>query len=225
VADNIDGLRNSPDDRVIQEQTLAPFSRRPQIECRRGHDDRHYPNTNTVSAMTHVNVLIIVGLRAASVNRELAKVAADSSADGIALNMFDRLTEVPQYRETFENGGTPSAVENLRAAAAEADAVIIVTTYQGRVPAAVHNAIDWLTHRWDQAALHDKPLAVVGRAAGCYSGVWSHQTEDADRIAESRVIESITVSNLAEAIRKLACEVDAAGQHTGTNSAAHQPLR
>jgi NAD(P)H-dependent FMN reductase len=175
--------------------------------------------------MTDVNVLIIVGLRAASVNRELAKVAADSSADGIALNMFDSLTELPQYRETFENRGTPSAVKNLRAAAAEADAVIIVTTYQGRVPAAVHNAIDWLTHRWDQAALHDKPLAVVGRAAGCYSGVWSHRTEDADRIVESRVIESITVSNLAEAIRKLACEVDAAGQHTGTNSAAHQPLR
>jgi len=175
--------------------------------------------------MTDVNVLIIVGLRAASVNRELAKVAADSSADGIALNMFDSLTELPQYRETFEDRQTPSSVEDLRTAAAEADAVIIVTTYQGRVPAAVHNAIDWLTHRWDQAALHDKPLAVVGRAADCYSGVWSHRTEDADRIAESRVIESMTVSNLAEAIRKLACEVDAAGQHMGTNSAAHQPLR
>ena len=179
----------------------------------------------TVSVMTHVNVLIIVGLRAASVNRELTKVAADSSTDGIALNMFDSLTELPRYRETFENNRTPSSVEDLRTAAAEADAVIIVTTYHGHVPAAVHNAIDWLTRRWDQAALHDKPLAVIGRASGCYSGVWSHQTEDADRIAESRVIESITVSNLAEAIRKLACEVDAAGQHTGTNSAAHQPQR
>jgi NAD(P)H-dependent FMN reductase len=175
--------------------------------------------------MTDVNVLIIVGLRAASVNRELAKVAADSSADGIALNMFDSLTELPRYRETFEDRQPPSSVEDLRTAAAEADAVIIVTTYHGHVPAAVHNAIDWLTRRWDQAALHDKPLAVIGRASGCYSGVWSHQTEDADRIAESRVIESITVSNLAEAIRKLACEVDAAGQHTGTNSAAHQRLR
>jgi len=105
--------------------------------------------------------------------------------------------------------------------------VLIVTTYQGRVPAAVHNAIDWLTRRWDQAGLHDKPLAVIGRASGCYSGVWSHQTEDADRIAESRVIESITVSNLREAIKKLACEVHAgdAGQQTGTIAAARQPLR
>ena len=45
--------------------------------------------------MTDINVLIIVGLRAASVNRELAEVAADSSADGIALNMFDSLTDLP----------------------------------------------------------------------------------------------------------------------------------
>ena len=85
--------------------------------------------------------------------------------------------------------------------------MLVVTTYHGRVPAVVHNAIDWLTRRWDQAALHDKPLAVIGRAAGCYSGVWSHQTEDADGIAGARVIESITVSTLRDGINKLAGEV------------------
>lgn len=157
--------------------------------------------------MTAINVLIIVGLRAASVNRELATVAADSSTDGIALNMFESLTDLPRYSETFENCGTPSSVDALRTAAAEADAVLIVTTYQGRMPAVVHNAIDWLTRRWDQTALHDKPLAVIGRAAGCYSGVWSHQTEDADGIAGARVIESITVSTLRDGINKLAGEV------------------
>jgi NAD(P)H-dependent FMN reductase len=177
--------------------------------------------------MTDINVLIIVGLRAASVDRELAKVAADGPADGIALNRFDSLTELPRYRETFEDLETPSSVGDLRRAAAEADAVLIVTTYHGRVPTVVHNAIDWLTRRWDQAALHDKPLAVIGRASGCYSGVWSHQTEDADRIAGPRVIESITVSDLAEAVKKLAGEVRAgdADRATGTAAAAHQPLR
>ena len=105
--------------------------------------------------------------------------------------------------------------------------MLILTTYHGRVPAVVHNAIDWLTRRWDQAGLHDKPLAVIGRASGCYSGVWSHQTEDADRIAGPRVIESITVSNLREAIKKLACEVHAgdAGRETGNVAAASQPQR
>jgi NAD(P)H-dependent FMN reductase len=171
-----------------------------------------------VSVMTDINVLIIVGLRAASVNRELAKVAADSSADGIALNMFDSLTDLPRYSETFENRETPSSVGALRTAAAEADAVLIVTTYHRRVPAVVHNAIDWLTRQWDQAALHDKPLAVIGRASGCYSGVWSHQTEDADRIAGPRVIDSITVSNLREAIQKLASEVQACDASNSASS-------
>jgi NADPH-dependent FMN reductase len=177
--------------------------------------------------MTDIKVLIIVGLRAASVSRELATVAADSSADGIALTMFDSLTELPRYRETFENRGTPSCVDALRAAAAEADAVLIVTTYHGRVPAAVHNAIDWLTRRWDQAALHDKPLAVIGRASGCYSGVWSHQPEDAYGVAEPRVIESITVSDLAEAIKKLAGEVHGGdeGREADAVAAAHLPLK
>ena len=164
-----------------------------------------------LSVMTDINVLIIVGLRAGSVHRVLAKVAADSAGDGITLNTFDSLSDLPWYSETLEKHRTPSSVEALRRAAAEADAVLIVTNYHGRVPAVVHNAIDWLTRRWDQGALHDKPLAAIGRAAGCYSGVWSHQAEDADGIAGPRVIESITVPTLREAIKTLTCEV-----HAGT---------
>ena len=45
--------------------------------------------------MTDISVLIIVGLRAGSVNRELTEAAADSSTDGIALNMFESLTDLP----------------------------------------------------------------------------------------------------------------------------------
>jgi NAD(P)H-dependent FMN reductase len=172
--------------------------------------------------MTDINVLTIVGLRAGFVIRELAKVEADCSADGIALNMFDSLSDLPRYSETLEGRATPGSVGALRTAAAEAGAVLIVTTYHGRVPAAVHNAIDWLTRRWDQAALHDKPLAVIGRASGCYSGVWSHQTQDADRNAGPRVIESITVSTLREAIKKLACEVRAGD---GSNPASSARLQ
>ena len=106
-------------------------------------------------------MLIIVGLGAGSLARELAEVAADGSADEIALKIFDNLTDLPRYSESFEKRGTPSSVEALRTVAAQADVVLIVTTYRGRVPAVVNNAIDWLTRRWDQAALHDKPLAVI----------------------------------------------------------------
>ena len=100
--------------------------------------------------------------------------------------------------------------------------MLILTTYHGRVPAVVHNAIDWLTRRWDQAALHDKPLAVIGRASDCYSGVWSHQAEDADRISGSRVIESITVSTLRKAIKKLGCEMRAGDPSNSASSSRLQ---
>jgi hypothetical protein len=167
------------------------------------------PDPKKASTMTDVNVLIIVGLPAGSVNRALAKIAVESVADGITLNVFDTLGELPRYSETLEGGGTPSSVGALRTAAAEADAVLVVTNYHRRIPTVVHNAINWLTERWDEAALHDKPLAIIGRAGGCYSGVWSHQTDDADGTARSRIIEPITVSTLREAVKQLGCEVDA----------------
>jgi NAD(P)H-dependent FMN reductase len=183
------------------------------------------PNRTTVTAVTDINVLIIVGLHAASINSELSEAVADCSADGITLTTVGSLTDLPCYSETFEHRGTPSSVRALRTAAAAADAVVIVTTYHERVPTVVNNAIDWLTRRWDQPALHDKPLAVIGRASDCYSGVWSHQTESADRIAGTRVIESITVSNLREAIKRLACEVRTTNGARGTIGAIHQRLR
>ena len=187
-----------------------------RIECeRQGRDDCYYSNAKTVSDMTGINVLTIVGLCAGSAARALAKAAADSSADGITLNTFDSLSDLPRYSEALENRGTPSSVGALRTAATEADAVLVVTTYHGRIPAMVHNAIDWLTRRWDQGALHDKPLAVIGRAAGCYSGVWSHHTDDADGIAGHRVIEPITVSTLRKAIKMLAGEVHASNEPSG----------
>jgi hypothetical protein len=95
----------------------------------------------------------------------------------------------------------------LRAAAIEADAVLIVTSYRGRIPSVAHSAIDWLTRRWCHGALHDKPLAVVGRSAGCYSGVWSRQIEDAQGDLGPRVIEPLEVPTLREVMKKLADEV------------------
>lgn len=162
--------------------------------------------------MTDVNVLIIVGVPAGSVNRVLAEVAAESAADGITLTVFDRLSELPRYSETLDVHGTPSSVGALRTAAAEADAVLVVTNYRGPIPSMVSNAIDWLTRRWDQAALHEKPLAVIGRAAGCYIGVWSHRAVDADGTARSRIIGPITVSTLRTAVKQLGCEVHGGGE-------------
>jgi NAD(P)H-dependent FMN reductase len=103
-----------------------------RIKYRQRRNDCYCPEDGY--ALTGINVLIIVGLRAGAVIRELTKVEADCSADGITLNMFDSLSDLPRYSETLEGRGTPRSVEALRTDAAEADAVLVVTTYHGRVP-------------------------------------------------------------------------------------------
>jgi len=82
---------------------------------------------------------------------------------------------------------------------------MVLTHYYRHIPATVHNAIDWLTRRWNRGALHDKPLAVIGPTEDGYSGVWSRRhTEESRRVAGTRVIEPITVTTLHEAVAKLA---------------------
>ena len=110
-----------------------------------------------------INVLVLVGLPAGPVNRALSRHAIDSSPDGVLVNVFDDLIRLPRYNEALETHGTPDTVVALRTAATEADAVLVVTNYRGRIPSMAHSAIDWLTRRWRHATLDDKPLAVVSR--------------------------------------------------------------
>jgi NAD(P)H-dependent FMN reductase len=171
----------------------------------------HTPN----AVPDFIIVLVLVGLPAGPINRALSRHALDSSPDGVLVHVFDELALLPHYSEALEAEGIPDPVVALRAAASDADAVLVVTSYRGRVPSMVHTAIDWLTRRWHHGGLHDKPLAVIGRSTGCYSGVWSREVEDIHGGLGSRVIEPLTVPTLGEAIKRLADEV-----HGGSASAA-----
>jgi hypothetical protein len=162
-----------------------------------------------------ITVLVLVGLLAGPVNRAVSRHAIDSSPDGVMVHVFDDLAHLPRYNAALETHGTPDAVVALRAAASEADAVLVITSYRGRVPSMAHSAIDWLTRRWRHGALHDKPIAVIGRSTGCYSGVWSRQVEDTHGRMGPRAIEPLTVPTLRVAVKKLADEV-----HGGSAAAA-----
>jgi NAD(P)H-dependent FMN reductase len=153
-----------------------------------------------------ITVLVLVGLPAGLVNRAMSRYVLDSSPDGVMVHVFDDLAHLPRYNEALETDGTPDAVIDLRLAASEADAVLVVTSYRGRVPSMAHSAIDWLTRRWRPGELHKKPIAVIGRSTGCYSGVWTRQIEDNYGRPGCRVIEPITVPTLREAVKRLADE-------------------
>ena len=161
-----------------------------------------------------IHVLVLVGLPAGPVNRALSRHAIDSSPDGVMVNVFNDLARLPATAKPWKPRGSRTLSSTcvwpllrlMRCSSSRATA--------GEFPRA-HNAIDWLTRRWRHGALHDKPLAVVGRSAGRYSGVWSRQIEYTRGGLGPRVIEPLTVPTLREAVKKLADEV-----HGGSAAAA-----
>jgi len=147
--------------------------------------------------MGRATVLTLVGsLRAASINRQLAEAAAHAAPDHVDVIHYDGLDEIPFYNEDLDTDDPPAAVGALRAAVANADAVLIVTPeYNGTIPAVLKNAIDWLSRPYGNSAVTDKPLAVVGTAMGRFGGVWAHDdTRKSFGIAGARVVDSITLS-------------------------------
>jgi NAD(P)H-dependent FMN reductase len=157
----------------------------------------------TVAEMkSDIQVLAFVGsLRAASINRKIAELAADVAPDGVTVTVFEGLNELPFYNEEIDDATNPDApalapVAALRAAAADADAALVVTPeYNGGIPAVIKNAIDWLSRPFGNGALKDKPLAVIGGSMGQYGGVWAHdETRKTFGIAGAQVLEGIKLS-------------------------------
>jgi NAD(P)H-dependent FMN reductase len=147
--------------------------------------------------MSDIKVLVLLGsLRAASINRQLAELAVESAPDGVSLQLFDRLGELPFYNEDIDTDDVAETVVALRDAAADADAALVVTPeYNGSIPGVLKNAIDWLSRPYGNGALKGKPLAVVGAALGQYGGVWAHdETRKSFGIAGPRVVEDLKLS-------------------------------
>jgi NAD(P)H-dependent FMN reductase len=152
--------------------------------------------------VAEIKILALVGsLRAASINRKIAELAAAVAPDGVTVTIFEGLAELPFYNEEIDDTMTPGApalapVAALRAAAADADAALVVTPeYNGSIPAVIKNAIDWLSRPFGDGALKDKPLAVIGGSFGQYGGVWAHdETRKSFGIAGARVVEAIKLS-------------------------------
>jgi len=147
--------------------------------------------------MSDAKVLVLLGsLRAASINRQLAALATESAPEGVHLQLFDRLGELPFYNEDLDTDDVAEPVKALRAAAADADAALVVTPeYNGSIPAVLKNAIDWLSRPFGNGALKGKPVAVVGAAHGRYGGVWAHdETRKSFGIAGVRVVEDLKLS-------------------------------
>jgi chromate reductase, NAD(P)H dehydrogenase (quinone) len=124
-----------------------------------------------------MRVLAIAGsLRRDSLNHALLRAAAERLPAGAELVEFDRLREIPPYDADLEADGAvaPAAVEALREAMREADAVLIATPeYNHSIPGALKNALDWASRPAGESALTGTPAAVIGASTGMFGAVWA----------------------------------------------------
>ncbi|MCH0542429.1 NAD(P)H-dependent oxidoreductase [Streptomyces sp. MUM 203J] len=143
-------------------------------------------------------ILTLVGsLRAGSTNRGLAEAARTIAPEGVAVELYEGLGDVPFYNEDIDTEATlPEAAARLRAAVAGADALLLVVPeYNGTMPAVLKNAIDWLSRPYGAGAITKKPVAVIGAAFGQYGGEWAQaEARKAAGVAGGSVVEDVKLA-------------------------------
>ena len=112
-------------------------------------------------------ILAISGsLRERSYNRALLRAARELAPAGVEIEEFD-LSPIPFYDGDVEAAGDPEPVASLRAAVAEADALLLATPeYNRGTSGALKNAIDWLSRPALASVLRWKPVAIMGASSG-----------------------------------------------------------
>ena len=123
-----------------------------------------------------MRILAVSGsLRESSFNTSLLRAALEAAPEGVELELWKGIGELPLYDEDLE-ADPPESVRRLRQAWAAADAILFSTPeYNGSVPGGLKNAIDWASRPRLEAVLRNKPVAVVGASTGQFGALWAQQ--------------------------------------------------
>jgi chromate reductase len=123
-----------------------------------------------------VKLLAIAGsLRSDSLNAQLLRLAAEGLPEHFDVELYDELAEIPPYDADLEDLA-PDAVERLKEAIAEADALLIATPeYNGSIPGQLKNALDWVSRPIKENPIRSKPVAVIGASTGAFGAVWAQR--------------------------------------------------
>ncbi len=124
-----------------------------------------------------MRILAVSGsLRESSFNTSLLQAALEAAPDGVELELWEGIGDLPLYDEDRDGFGAPEPVRRLREDWAAADAILFATPeYNGSVPGGLKNAIDWASRPRLEAVLRNKPVAVVGASTGQFGALWAQQ--------------------------------------------------
>jgi chromate reductase, NAD(P)H dehydrogenase (quinone) len=102
-------------------------------------------------------------LRRGSYNRALLEAARELAPEGMEIRIFERLGDIPLFNPDLEAEGDPEAVQALKRAIGDADALLIATPeYNQGVPGVLKNALDWASRPPRKSVLGGKPTAIFG---------------------------------------------------------------
>jgi chromate reductase len=104
----------------------------------------------------------------------LLRAAAAELPPHAAFEELAGLSEIPHYSEDLDAEPTSRSIRSLRGAIATADALIIATPeYNGSIPGALKNALDWASRPWPNNCLRGRPVCVLGAGTGPFGAVWA----------------------------------------------------
>jgi chromate reductase, NAD(P)H dehydrogenase (quinone) len=120
---------------------------------------RFYPDRPVVS------ILLISGSsRDGSTNAAVLRTAAALAPGGVQAMLYGGIGELPLFNpdDDREGGTVDERVAEMRAAVADADAVLVCTPeYAGALPAALKNLLEWTI---GDAVTYGKPIAWINAA-------------------------------------------------------------
>jgi chromate reductase len=122
-----------------------------------------------------MRVLAISGsLRDASYNTALLRALREEAPEGVEIELYDGLKQIPPYDADDDVVPGPAAVEELRSLVREADAVFFATPeYNSSVPGQLKNALDWASRPMATNVFRNKPVAAIGSSMGAFGAVWA----------------------------------------------------
>jgi chromate reductase len=124
-----------------------------------------------------MRILAVSGsLREGSFNTSLLRAAVEAAPEGVELELWEGLGELPLYDGDVDGDDAPESVRRLREDWAAADAILFATPeYNGSVPGGLKNAIDWASRPKLEGVLRNKTVAVVGASTGRFGALWAQQ--------------------------------------------------
>jgi chromate reductase len=123
-----------------------------------------------------MKLLAISGsLRQGSHNTDLLRGAAAGAPDGVDIELYHGLKEIPPYDADDDvPGDQPLAVQQFKEALGSADGILVSTPeYNSSIPGVLKNALDWASRPLAESPVRNKPVAVLSSSTGMFGGVWA----------------------------------------------------